>query len=149
TVQLTGTLRQVAIGEFDGDQIPDIAVASASLNQIAVVKGNGNGTFQPPQYFGTGGTSPTDLAIADFNGDGIPDLVTTNNSSGSIAVLLGKGDGTFEPPKTFALGIDPARLTVGDFNGDGTPDLAVTPALPSPTGWEIHILLGRGDGTFN
>jgi acetyl esterase/lipase len=146
TVQVGGDLRQLAVGDVDGDHIPDIAVADAASNQIALLRGNGNGTFQPPQYFGTGGTAPTDPKIADFNGDGIPDLVTTNSGSGSIAVLLGNGDGTFQEPRTFALGVNPFRLTVGDFNGDGVPDLAVTHAPDSST--DLDILLGRGDGTF-
>ena len=36
--------------------------------------GNGDGTFQTPVPYTTGGGSVTSLAVGDFNGDGNSDL---------------------------------------------------------------------------
>ena len=43
----------------------------------SVLLGNGNGTFQARQSFGTG-TDPISVAVADFNSDGKSDLVTAD-----------------------------------------------------------------------
>jgi hypothetical protein len=59
---------------------------------IAVLLGNGDGSFQAPTFFATGASgTATSLAVGDFNGDGRPDLVTANPSSGTITVLLNDG----------------------------------------------------------
>jgi hypothetical protein len=49
--------------------------------------GNGNGTFQAKQDFGTG-SSPDSVVIADLNGDGKLDLATANKIRNNISVLL-------------------------------------------------------------
>ena len=45
----TGTPESIAIGDFNGDGVPDIAVAISGINatSIAIFINNGNGTFQP------------------------------------------------------------------------------------------------------
>ena len=43
----------------------------------SVLLGNGNGTFQAKQDFGTG-SGPGYVAVGDFNGDGKSDLVTAD-----------------------------------------------------------------------
>ena len=85
--------------------------------------GNGNGTFQAKQSFGTG-TNPYTVAVADFNGDGKSDLVTADyNARNTASVLLGNGNGTFQAKQAFGTGTRPAWVAVGDFNGDGKSDL--------------------------
>jgi hypothetical protein len=36
----------IASGDFNGDLIPDLAVANYATNDVSVLLGNGNGTFQ-------------------------------------------------------------------------------------------------------
>ena len=50
---------------------------TTASNKASVLLGNGNGTFQAKQDFGTG-NAPTSVAVADFNGDGKSDLVTAD-----------------------------------------------------------------------
>ena len=57
---------------------------------MSVLLGNGNGTFQAKQSFGTG-SAPCSVAVADFNGDGVKDLVTADNGADTVSVLLGNG----------------------------------------------------------
>jgi len=89
-----------------------------------VFLGNGDGTFQSPRSFETGG-SPISVAVGDFDGDGWLDLAVANNASNYVSVLLGIGDGSFQLSRNFGVRRGPVSVAVGDFNGDGRPDLAV------------------------
>jgi hypothetical protein len=134
----------VAVGDLNGDGIPDLAVANYFSSTVSVLLGKGDGTFQPAQAYAVG--YPTSLAVGDLNGDGVPDLAVASGYS-VVSVLLGKGNGTFQATRDYAAGSGPAAVAVADFNGDGIPDLAVanntTLSMDSVT-----VLLGKGDGTF-
>jgi hypothetical protein len=143
----SGAAYTVAVGDFNGDGIPDLAVAnnngSASPGSVSVLLGNGDGTFKAPVAYAAGSEAMS-LAVGDLNGDGILDLVVVNHNSGTVSVFLGNGDGTFQSQVTYATGSGPMSAAVGDFNGDGIPDLAVT----NMWGNTVSVLLGNGDGTF-
>src|SRR2546425_241233 len=139
----------VAVGDFNRDGRPDLAVANyaASLpGTVSVLLGNGDGTFQPALIFGTSGANPEYVAVGDFNGDGVPDLAVAHSGStpGTVSVLLGNGDGTFQPARAFAAGQGSLSVAVGDVNGDGRPDLAGANYYYN----KVSVLLGNGDGTF-
>jgi hypothetical protein len=131
-------IAQVAVGDFNNDGIPDLAVASLFT---AILFGNGDGTFSAPQAWATG-NSPQSLAVADFNGDGNADIVV--GGSDAVGVLLGIGNGTFFNELVSSL--PGGFVAVGDFNGDGRPDVAVTPFGTSGT--VLDVALGNGDGSF-
>jgi hypothetical protein len=143
-----GNPTSVAVGDFDRDGIPDLAVTRANahgVGDVAVLRGNGDGTFGDPSYYFTGDNAVS-IVTADFNRDGIPDLAVANPTRRSVQILLGNGDGSFRPQREFNVGPGrgPGAVAVGDFNRDGIPDL-VTANLYGPG---VSVLLGKGDGSF-
>ena len=156
-IYATGTINphSLAVGDFNGDGAPDLAVVSQCLSQsqcgsgaVQVFLGNGDGTLRNPVSFAAGTGASYFVATGDFNRDGKLDLVVANQTAANstINVLAGKGDGSFAAPVSFSTGAPSAVfITVADFNNDGTLDLAV---VNGGTQDSVSILLGNPDGTF-
>src|SRR5262249_55381291 len=133
-----------AVADFNGDGIPDLAVANSQSDNISILLGKGDGTFAPAQNYLVGGY-PQSIALGDFDGDGIPDLVTAGWMA-AVSILIGNGDGTFQVSRDFEAGAFPVAVALSDFNGDGRADLVVAD-LDANT---ISVLLNNtpqpGDG---
>jgi FG-GAP-like repeat len=112
--------------DFNGDGLPDIAVAVLGTNTVNVLLRQAGGGFaaEAPIPVGAGALG---LATADFNADGRPDLAVTSNTAGSVTVLLRQAAGGFAADAGSPLPVTRANgVAAGDFNGDGKPDLAAT-----------------------
>jgi len=129
----------LAVGDFNGDGIPDIAVTTSGSSQLSILLGNGDGTFRSSviTFPGTG-EAPYYIVAADFNNDGKLDLALAAETG--LKILLGNGDGTFQPPQTITNAI--AVIAASDVNGDGNIDIVQV------AGGAVTVLLGNGDGTF-
>ncbi len=132
-----------AVGDLNGDGIPDIVTANAGNASVSVLIGNGNGTFQPQRMVAVG-NNPRALVLADLDGDGKLDLVTVNADDNTVSLLRGNGNGTFQPQATLPVGSNPDGLAIGDLNGDGKPDIVTANSGDGA----ISILIGNGNGTF-
>ena len=144
----TGSASQgIAIGDFNGDGIADLAVTNAITSSVSILLGDGSGRFAPsPGSPVAVGPNPYGVATGDFNGDGIADLAVVSQLSSNVSVLLGDGSGRFAPApgSPIATGTAPFGVVVGNFNGDSIADLAVT----NTTTNNVSILLGDGSGRF-
>jgi uncharacterized repeat protein (TIGR01451 family) len=152
--------KAIAVADFNKDGKLDLAVANSDSNNVSILLGNGDGTFQATRNFDAGGAGGSSLAVADFNGDGkldvavgIPANVQLPGCGGSsVSILYGNGDGTFQPPRqAVAVNSRSIVVTTGDFNSDNKPDLAVIrfsfdSSLCGAGG--SSVFLGNGDGTF-
>jgi hypothetical protein len=143
------------VGDFNGDGKLDLAIMNADDNAIAILIGNGDGTFTNSGTITGVGTTPCSsnnvpsncsIAVGDFNHDGKPDLVETSDFDNAVYIYLGNGDGTFTPApgSPVTVGNFPVAVRTGDFNLDGLLDLVVANAGDNT----LSILLGNGDGTF-
>ncbi len=131
----------IAIGDFNGDQIPDLLVSDSPY--ITLLPGNGDGTFGHP--ISTKLTyTPGGFAVGDFDKNGTLDLAVEAYTDGTnaLVILLGNGDGTFRQKGNYQFSAPVGLPVVADFRGNGEVDLALA------EGGQVQVLLGNGDGTF-
>jgi FG-GAP-like repeat/Abnormal spindle-like microcephaly-assoc'd, ASPM-SPD-2-Hydin/FG-GAP repeat len=146
-----GVADSVAVADVNGDGKPDLVVGNycapgsacpgAKKGTVAVLLGNGDGTFQTAVSYVSGGYAQPSVGVADVNGDGKPDLLVASqcadsacSGNGLVGVLLGNGDGTFQPVVVYGSGgFYAASLAVADLNGDRKPDLIVANQWMSST----------------
>jgi hypothetical protein len=148
---LAGAAVSLAVGDFNGDGIPDVAVGESGQG-VFVLFGQSNGTLGSPMQVDPS-TTPTGLAAGSLTSDGRTDLVVADATTGTLHVYLGNANKTFTAvtaPTTGATNLSVAAL--GDLNNDGKLDLIVAGFIPGSSGnpnvSNIYTFVGNGDGTF-
>ncbi len=112
---------RIAVGNFDGDAFPDLALASYDFGLIAIFHGVGNGTFTEIRRMTA--ATPNSIAVGDFDGDGRTDVAYTNRQQQSAYVAFRNADGTFSAPVALPAANYPNAVAAGDLNEDGKSDL--------------------------
>jgi hypothetical protein len=79
----------LAVGDINGDRVPDVAVANGVSNNVTVLLGSGSGTLSPGSTLSVG-REPFAIAVGDLNSDGKADIVTANSGDNDVTVLLSK-----------------------------------------------------------
>lgn len=83
----------LTLGDFNNDGNLDIASVmkddSTDLRQVAILLGNGKGSFGTPTSFDTEAVSYS-IGVGDFNSNGKLDLVTISRDSSDISIILGR-----------------------------------------------------------
>jgi hypothetical protein len=133
----------VAVGDFNADGHPDLAVANSNTDNVSILLGTVSGSFTAGAPL-TAGDDPTDVITADFNRDGKLDLAVANFITDNVSIFLGNGNGTFSAATNFATGNQPTAMVAGDFNNDGKLDLTGVRL----SGTSIPVLIGDGAGGF-
>lgn len=125
----------------------DLALADYLTNQVSILLGNGDGTFQKSLNFEV--PAPASLAAGDFNEDGIQDLAVVESGGtgdGAVAIFLGDGRGHFKLSARYEIGIESVHIAVEDFDGDGHLDVAVTNFGFEGGGTSVMTFFGDGRG---
>ncbi|HEX3932687.1 MAG TPA: VCBS repeat-containing protein [Nocardioides sp.] len=136
--QPNGNPEAVAVGDLNGDGVPDIVATDSDGSSLMVLIGKGNGRFRPAvkEYVGW---IPRGVVVADFDHDGHADIATADEQDDEVSLLNGTGCGwtnspdtcgstpAFEPVESFPLPkrAEPGAIAAGNLNGDRLPDLAV------------------------
>lgn len=132
-------------GDFNRDGDVDLVIGSTTSGTVAVLLGDGAGSFGAAvEFVVDAGANLSGVVALDANQDGRLDLAVSNRTTGEAAILLGNGAGSFGAATEFAAALSATGLTAVDFNRDGRMDLAVTGGLAGQTA----VLLGNGNGTF-
>ena len=160
------------IGDYDNDNIPDIAVSapSSSNRALYIIHLNRNGTVK--DYVKNNGILAFGLsAVGDLNKDGRIDLVACDPGSdiggqniGAISILFLNSNSQVMPTQTVLINPNNGGLgtgllpgdefggrevaMLGDVDGDGTKELAVG-AFKSDGGKGAIWILSLNNTTFN
>jgi hypothetical protein len=138
---------QVVVTHVTNGPNLDLVIGNYLSGQVAVLLGNGDGTFQQPRTFTV--PSPIGIAVGDLDGDGKQDVAVVESGGtgkGALGVFLGNGDGTFHKSATYVTGIMPVSVAIADFNGDGHLDLAVTDSDQFHKVGDVKVFFGDGKG---
>ena len=83
----SGTFGPIKVTDIDRDGSPDIAVAQHAGGGLVILRGLGDGTFEPGLEFLTGHSFNDFFVLNDLNGDGKVDAIV-NAGPGKLTVLL-------------------------------------------------------------
>jgi hypothetical protein len=134
---------QAAVGEFDGDGKPDVAVLTGTTGgpgPVRILLGKGNGGFTLGQQLSTTGSGT--VLSAELTGDTKQDVVFVSGSVAQVKLFTGVGNGTFSGPTTFNQTWDAYDAELADADGDGDLDII------GASGGPVWIMLNLGGGSF-
>jgi hypothetical protein len=165
----------LAVEDFDGDGIRDIAAAAAGVppdfgepqpnGACYVFRGTGAGGFGTPDIYDTGGSLPVNMQAADLNGDNKKDLIFANagdpnsnpewfnDSIGLIMNISTSGNLAFGLTGFMTQSVHgPFAVAAADFDMNGNVDIAAVnygaqSGLSQPP--FVSVYMGTGNGTFN
>ena len=147
-------------GDFNDDNITDLAIAHQGVDSVLVLFNDGDGAFPPADRITlTLDSSVRDIAAGDFNNDGLTDLAVARagDTSEHITVFQNDSDapGMFSPTADYAVGDTASVWTVQgivavDLDGENGTDLAViAQRVAIGTQSDLHILLSSPDGSLD
>lgn len=142
---------RTAVVDYDGDGLPDIAVASLGIvsptdelaGSLGLLRNRGDGTFQPEPLL-VDCARVADVKAGDFNGDGRPDLLVVQfgwRTTGGLLWLEQRSPVEFVAHE-IAKVHGPLQAEVLDFDGDGHLDFVALFAQEHES-----LVLFRNDGS--
>jgi hypothetical protein len=156
----------IAVGDVNGDGLPDIVVGYAGSDNVAIFLQLSTGFYSstPSITLSCGtGSSPKSVALGDINGDGRLDIVVAASGTNHVMIFRQNGGGTFVNNPSLTLGGTgitdaPSAVALGDLDGDGALDIACANAGDNNLAVFMHTsggfattptsLLASPDGPF-
>ena len=141
---LSGT--KVIADDFDGDNVPDVAVGGNGNINLASFQNDGVGHFGGMNIIAPYITHVTALKSADINGDGFKDLILISSGDNKVGWFENNNGDHFMPLNVITENLgSPNTMDVGDVDGDGDIDILVNATSPRQLGW----LANDGSGNFD
>jgi hypothetical protein len=123
----------VAIGDIDGDGVPDLTAVSRDGTITFLRNLTAPGATAPTFANGldySAGNEPLAITVGDVNGDGLLDIALGDEGVGGVLLLNKTAPGSttpsFQPQIQLKIGSSGEDALIGDLNGDGLPDIAVS-----------------------
>ncbi len=119
---------EIEVADFDGDELPDLAVNEFQEDSIHIFRNTSAGSIS----FAPRATIPTTerlnrITTADLNADGKPDLIATSTLNHELLVFMNQSSGstiTFPSnPTALPTGNGTWGVDVADIDGDGDTDI--------------------------
>ena len=137
-----GLSGQTAIGDFDTNGSPDLAIPDCNNGSVDVALNDGTGAFASTMSVGIG-NCPTHILAADADNNGTVDLVTSNAYDGQLSVIINDGAANFDQHQVMNI-VTYNFFTVLDLNQDGKTDI-----IASTTGNQTYVAWGTGSGSYS
>jgi hypothetical protein len=134
----------LAAADFGSGGFLGLAVTEYTQQLLAVLIGNGNGTFSTPTIYPLA-AYPTAVTTADFNNDGNPDIAVATSSSSIYSAPGGTNSVSYDA--LLLQGDSSGNFTIaGDFdtNANGSPAGIIAANISGTT---PGLIVGNADGT--
>lgn len=143
TLEYAGLAKRIAVGDFDGDGLLDIARTGETLNGASdyteISYNQGGRVFTPVHYSDQHFWYFFDAA--DFDQDGDADLAAANLAGQQHDVEIGRGRSNrqLSVGPSYTVGPSADECIAADVNADGMPDLIYTVRWGTPTSLDYAI----------
>jgi hypothetical protein len=143
----TASVRQVAIGDIDGNGTPDVVAADSSgaSKVLSFLNSAGTGVLtSPPALNLPGSPNINGIALVNDDNDSSLDVLFSAGPSGMYRAK-GNGNGTFQTPSLALGSVGGAFIRLADVTGDGRPDVFI----PHQAQQGVFVCTNTGPGTYS
>jgi gliding motility-associated-like protein len=122
-------LYDIALGDFDGDNLPDVVCTSDQFNSLAILY---NGSSTSALNFTKNNSALSNIktfhvATGDLTGDGRLDIVASEGNDGNrIIIYRNVGSRNWNITAIPLAGRKVKRVAIADLDLDGKPEIVVT-----------------------